>query len=617
MPKSNYTLLIIFLFLLIGQIPLSSSLNEGTNTSRRHKSSINQFGTPIIADHSIIRQIMDDEVPESMIENAKNNLHIAYQHTSHGSQITTGMLDLPAFKEGLGGTPGLYDWNDGPLSGALDLDDYAMGSYAPSASDLGYDDWALATRNYLNDPAHSDVNVVMWSWCGQVGSYTEQGLIDHYLDPMTQLENDFPNVHFVYMTGHTDGAGLAGSVAINNQQIRDYCLANNKILFDFEDIESFNPDGEYFGDRYVDDACNYQIGNWAIEWQDAHPGEWYSCSSAHSQPLNANMKAYAAWWLWVRLAGWNGRNIIAPSELVNGTVISGNIVLNFTLNNVTFDSLQVKINDEEWSEATGNLFNPTHAIFEINTTIFEDGIHKFQFFFNNQTSAEVLTFSLKIINHPENNSPFIVSPGNCMTSFTNKANVNITWTISDEHSGGSYFVYLGYNPVVSDRWWNGSISFNLASLSIGNNRITLVALDIIGNQATDTVWITVFDDTVPPSIGHPSDIKWDEESSKVNITWTRDNCYPLNYTIYQNGTIKASGSWNTTELTISIDDLSPGVYNFTIIICYETGLSSRDRIIVTIVDKDSKNSGSNFDTILLISAFSMVILTRKVRTQLI
>ena len=32
--------------------------------------------------------------------------------------------------------------------------------------------------------------------------------------------------------------------------------------------------------------------------------DWYKCSSAHSQPLNANLKAYAAWWLWARLVGW-------------------------------------------------------------------------------------------------------------------------------------------------------------------------------------------------------------------------------------------------------------------------------------------------------------------------
>jgi hypothetical protein len=28
--------------------------------------------------------------------------------------------------------------------------------------------------------------------------------------------------------------------------------------------------------------------------------------AAHSQPLNGNLKAYSAWWLWARLAGWPG-----------------------------------------------------------------------------------------------------------------------------------------------------------------------------------------------------------------------------------------------------------------------------------------------------------------------
>ncbi|MDY6833294.1 MAG: hypothetical protein SVY53_00640 [Chloroflexota bacterium] len=90
-------------------------------------------------------------------------------------------------------------------------------------------------------------------------------------------------------------------------------MANDRILYDFADIESYDPDGTYYGDKIPNDNCDYDSdadgvrdANWATEWQDAHPGEWYNCGSAHSQPLNANMKAYAAWWLWVRLAGWDG-----------------------------------------------------------------------------------------------------------------------------------------------------------------------------------------------------------------------------------------------------------------------------------------------------------------------
>jgi hypothetical protein len=46
----------------------------------------------------------------------------------------------------------------------------------------------------------------------------------------------------------------------------------------------------------------------APHWQNSHTrgADWFDCPSAHSQPLNANMKAYAAWWLFARLAGWSG-----------------------------------------------------------------------------------------------------------------------------------------------------------------------------------------------------------------------------------------------------------------------------------------------------------------------
>ena len=80
------------------------------------------------------------------------------------------------------------------------------------------------------------------------------------------------------------------------------------MLYDFADIETWDPDGNYFGDKHPRDTCDYLGGNWAKEWQESHREgvDWYRCSSAHSQPLNANLKAYAAWWLWARLAGWDG-----------------------------------------------------------------------------------------------------------------------------------------------------------------------------------------------------------------------------------------------------------------------------------------------------------------------
>jgi hypothetical protein len=240
------------------------------------------FGVARVIDHE---RVQVDGLARRGVEEAKRVLNIAYWHTSHGSQITSGMEGMDAF---FGGT-GLY------AVGGTD----GLQLAEPDGTDLGNPLWDQVTVTYLN--AHPEVNVVVWSWCGQVSGAAPED-IDDYLQRMNQLEEDYPRVRFVYMTGHSDGSGLEGNLHQRDQQIREYCEQNGKFLFDFYDIECYDPDGTYYGDRHVTDSCAYDGGNWAIEWQNANPGEWWDCDSAHSEPLNANMKAMAAWHLWVRLA---------------------------------------------------------------------------------------------------------------------------------------------------------------------------------------------------------------------------------------------------------------------------------------------------------------------------
>ena len=273
----------------------------------------------IIVDHNCTNL---QGIPVSYIDQTRVSLHIAYEHTSHGSQIIDGMTGLYNWK---GNT---YNWNNGGLNGGLDIHDHGI----TGDSDLGAPDWtswAASTRSYLKNSSNSDVNVVMWAWCGQVSSASESN-INTYLNLMNSLESEFPKVKFVYMTGHLDGTGVNGTLNIRNQQIRNYCRNNNKILYDFADIESYDPDGSYYLDKCANDNCDYDSNNdgspdrnWATVWQNSHTlnVDWYNCSSAHSQPLNANLKAYAAWWLFARLAGWAGPSLTIQ---VSGIAVTGN-----------------------------------------------------------------------------------------------------------------------------------------------------------------------------------------------------------------------------------------------------------------------------------------------------
>lgn len=272
------------------------------------------YSQGLIIDHSCVDIT---KIPQTWIEAAKSSLHIAYGHTSHGSQITDGMSGLVAFANGGGKSLSLpeniFAWNNGGADGALDLHDYAMGG------DVGYyPAWVNNTRSYLGDPDSTtgrgtnnpDVSIIMWSWCGQVGDKYFYGTLNsEYLEPMTQLESDYPGITFIYMTGHADINDDEDNKAAN-QIIRDYCMDNDKVLYDFNDIECYDPNGTYY--EFVHDNCNYYssegalLGNWATEWQAAHTEnvEWYNCTSQHTQPLNGNQKAYAAWWMWACLAGW-------------------------------------------------------------------------------------------------------------------------------------------------------------------------------------------------------------------------------------------------------------------------------------------------------------------------
>lgn len=257
------------------------------------------------------------QIPESAILAAKDSLHIGYGHTSHGSQVTSGMSGLIGFAnsggKGLSLPDNIFAFNNGGTDGALDLEEGDGYGEGWIDHDCGYyPNWVDETREYLDDPSHSDVNVIMWSWCGQVSSKYASGVLwDQYLGPMTQLEEDYPHVTFIYMTGHVDIFNDENNKAANDT-IRSYCRNNDKVLFDFADFDRHDPDGTHY--EFCHDNCNYYastdtstlLGNWALEWQSTHTEgvDWYSCGSAHSQALNANQKAYGAWWMWVSLAGW-------------------------------------------------------------------------------------------------------------------------------------------------------------------------------------------------------------------------------------------------------------------------------------------------------------------------
>ncbi len=309
----------------------------------------------IIIDHTC-RNLGD--IPLNWIDSAKTKLLIGYQHTSHGHQLVAGMDSLDAFMGGNGIY--IYDDNNYDSDSVLTVD--LQFSYdSGGAEDLGrwgtsahYTAWLWSTRRYLGwncgsgdgselehyatgTPDYNGVaNVIMWSWCGQVSGAPLDTILNCYLANMNQLEIDYPEVQFVYMTGHLDRDDPWSHLRENNDTIRAFCNRGDKILYDFADIEAYDPDGRCYRELHPTDGCSFDANgdgetqyfdsllaptqdrefpilpdsNWALAWQGSHTEgvDWYNCRPMHTWPLNTNLKAYAAWNLFTHLAGWDGES---------------------------------------------------------------------------------------------------------------------------------------------------------------------------------------------------------------------------------------------------------------------------------------------------------------------
>ncbi|MEN8121135.1 MAG: T9SS type A sorting domain-containing protein, partial [Bacteroidota bacterium] len=273
------------------------------------------------------------------------NLKIRYFRRSHGSQIDVG--GMAALRRYSGDYNNLYAYNSTGAGGEMYF------STLWNSLDFENDTWLSTTRDYLDASENAGINVVMWAW----SSYFYAMDVDQYLADMESLISEYGTggseitagnrsepVTFIFQTScGQKSIERNDAVYTKNKKIREHCINNNRIIFDFNDIECYDPDGNYYGDgaadgsytnvrmlhddiSYISDSTNVSIhsgrGNWGLEWMNRNPNAELTKIAAdnictvceHSDQrenpaednsrLHCVLKGRAAWWMWAVLAGW-------------------------------------------------------------------------------------------------------------------------------------------------------------------------------------------------------------------------------------------------------------------------------------------------------------------------
>lgn len=244
--------------------------------------------------------------------------------------------------------------------------------------------------------------------------------------------------------------------------------------------------------------------------------------------------------------------------------------------------------------------------------------------FNKTTSNSVYNFTISLLDEydymtsdtvfvivVDTTAPEIDSPSGLIYEEGAVGNT-ITWVPSDLDPA-SYEVFRNGTSIESGPWDGSSITINVDGRSAGIYLYSISVMDSSGNGVSDTVTVFVIaadivTDTISPEMDSPLGVIYNETATGNIIKWDPFDLHPESYEIFRNGSSIESGTWNGSTITINVDGLSAGIYNYTLVVLDSSGNMASDNVMVVVLAVPSTTTSTTTDTTTLPSNNIMLII---------
>lgn len=214
--------------------PVTYTVTAADNSKKPYKVTVSvlSLAGAIIIDHTCVDV---SSLTEGQINQAKNVM-LYFEHASVGGNIEDGLNNLASSDSRFSRT-NFICLSRGNPSAKAKIDDFYTRLTDPTATDY-------------HDP--DDYDAMMMKFCYIDNSYggftTITGMFEYYRDKMNSLQSQFPDTIMVWWTIPLETTGDTAKDTYNTL-IRNYCNANDKMLYDIADIESHDPSGNAITDK--------------------------------------------------------------------------------------------------------------------------------------------------------------------------------------------------------------------------------------------------------------------------------------------------------------------------------------------------------------------------------